>query len=114
MQCAISLLAVLLIILKRHAEIRYHKERTKQKKSNIHVPQFVEDQKTLNRNRQVKEREINLVAFAVEHNISINVVAYLPKVIQSISPNSAFTKKANMWKKHSLIANVLGIACKEE
>ena len=68
------------------------------------------------REKNVKEGEIKLAAFIVEHNFPLNIMTHLPELIRSVCKDSDIAKKiaSSRTKTTAVIRNVLGKSSKEE
>lgn len=68
------------------------------------------------REKQVKEGEIKLAAFVVEHNLPLNIMTHLPELMRSVCKDSEIAKKivSSRTKTTAVINNVIGKCSKEE
>lgn len=68
------------------------------------------------RGKNVKEGEIKLAAFVVEHNLPLNIMTHLPELIRSVCKDSDIAKKiaSSRTKTTAVIKNVLGKSSREE
>lgn len=67
------------------------------------------------REKQVKEGEIKLAAFVVEHNLPLNIMTHLPELMRSVCKDSEIAKKivSSRTKTTAVINNVIGKCSKE-
>ncbi|XP_066981042.1 zinc finger protein 862-like [Macrobrachium rosenbergii] len=74
----------------------------------------VSGQSTLDAN--VKEGEIRLAAFVVEHNLPINVMTHLPQLMQSVCKDSSIARKiaSSRTKTTKVIKNVIGKSSRQD
>ncbi|XP_041978531.1 uncharacterized protein LOC121735744 isoform X1 [Aricia agestis] len=95
--------------IKRHKETKKHESNKLKIRGQQSLDQMI-TKKSTSLEKLVKQSEIRIAAFIVEHNIPINVMEHFPDLIRAVCPDSEVAKRitCGRTKTTKIISEVLG------
>lgn len=95
--------------IKRHKETKKHESNKLKIRGQQSLDQMF-TKKSTSLEKLVKQSEIRIAAFIVEHNIPINVMEHFPDLIRAVCPDSEVAKRitCGRTKTTKIISEVLG------
>ena len=102
--------------LERHRSGKKHMNNVKSKSKQHTLFSLASTSRQTTLEHKVKEAEIKLASFVVEHNVPMSIMPHLTKLIKSVCPDSEISRKISCGRTKcgEIIKNVIGLESREE